>query len=292
MRRLKSWLLAALAAMAAAQGAKAQNAAPICPTRSTGGSLVRNPLDLIGQSGVLNAAFTIRSEQLVYLKECFIYQAATGPVEAPTLRVNPGEQIVLNLTNHLSYTPPPPLQRPAKSMPATGLAKVPMRTTAGDPCSGGNMVATSTNIHFHGLNIPPLCHHDDVLNTTIENTDSAFEFKFRIPITEPPGMYWYHPHLHGFSTLQVNGGASGVPIVDGMENAKPQVSGLPERVFVIRQQFSDPNSWLGGPYQLTVNFQPAVSPNLPIIQMRPGSREFWRVANASSQAFLALYNSR
>lgn len=69
----------------------------------------------------------------------------------------------------------------------------------------------------------------------------------------------------------------------------PQVGGLPERVLIIRQQFTNPNSWIPGPYQLTLNYQPAVSPfPLPIIQLQPGVKEFWRVVNASSQQFLTL----
>ena len=159
-----------------------------------------------------------------------------------------------------------------------------------DPlCTGGTMGPTSTNIHFHGLNIPPVCHQDEIINTDIENTDPAFKYQILIPQNDAPGMYWYHPHLHGASTLQLNGGAAGALIVDGMETVKPQVGGLPERVLIIRQQFTNPNSWIAGPYQLTLNFQPASSPlPLPIIQMQPGVTEFWRVANASTQAFLNL----
>ena len=64
---------------------------------------------------------------------------------------------------------------------------------------------------------------------------------------------------------------------------------MPERVLIIRQQFRNPNSWIAGPYQLTLNYQPSEAPfPSPIIQMQPGVKEFWRVANASSQAFLSL----
>jgi len=152
------------------------------------------------------------------------------------------------------------------------------------------MVATSTNIHFHGLNIPPVCHQDEILMTDIENTDAPFQYKFQVPTNDAPGMYWYHPHLHGVVTLQVNGGAPGALIIGGIEKLKPQVAGLPERVFVIRQQFTNPNSWLPGPNQLTLNYQPAIAPfsTSPIVKMKPGVKEFWRVANASSQAFLSL----
>jgi FtsP/CotA-like multicopper oxidase with cupredoxin domain len=60
-------------------------------------------------------------------------------------------------------------------------------------------------------------------------------------------------------------------------------------VFVIRQQFPG-GVWLPGPYQLTVNYVPSDFPNFPppVLNTKPGVKEFWRVANASTQAFLAL----
>jgi len=70
----------------------------------------------------------------------------------------------------------------------------------------GLMTATSTNLHFHGLTIPPVCHQDDVLNTSIQPGDAPFQYRFRVPANEPPGLYWYHPHIHGFSKVQVLAG--------------------------------------------------------------------------------------
>jgi FtsP/CotA-like multicopper oxidase with cupredoxin domain len=289
IHRSLSIILAAglLAGSAAAQSAS-------CPPRPTTGSVVNNPPELSSQNGVLNASFTFRSsfDTSGYLHECYIYQTTQGPVEAPTLRLNPGDQLALDLTNRLTYLPPPPpgpqAARSTAGMP--GMQGMSGRTTPNDPCTGGTMVATSTNIHFHGLNIPPICHEDEILSTDIENTDAPFQYRFQIPMNDAPGMYWYHPHLHGEVTLQVNGGAPGALIIGGIEKLKPQVGGLPERVFMVRQQFTNPNSWIAGPYQLTLNYQPAIYPSAtaPIIRMKPGAKEFWRVANASSQAFLAL----
>jgi FtsP/CotA-like multicopper oxidase with cupredoxin domain len=100
-------------------------------------------------------------------------------------------------------------------------------------------------------------------------------------------LYWYHPHVHGFTEFQVNGGAAGAIVVEGMEKYRPEVTGLTERVFVIRQQYLVP--WIPGPYQLTINYQVASSLGLkPIIQMKPNEKQFWRVANASIQDFLQL----
>jgi len=261
-----------------------------CPDRPSAGSVVLNPYEVDSQSGVLQAGFTLQSaiDNSGFLHECYIYQGSSGPAEAPTLALNPGDQLQLTLTNRLSYLPPPPPGALAHGS-MHGMAGM-SRTVPNDACTGGAISATATNMHFHGLNVPPKCHMDEVIHTTIENTDPPFQYKITIPKNDSPGMYWYHPHLHGETTLQVNGGAAGVLIINGMENVKPQVAGLPERVMVVRQQFQNPNSWIAGPNQLTLNFQPAISPTLPapVIQMQPGAQEFWRVANATSQAFLNL----
>ena len=97
------------------------------------------------------------------------------------------------------------------------------------------MTASSTNLHFHGLMIPPVCHQDDVLHTVVGPSAAPFEYRFQIP-DQPPGLYWYHPHIHGFTKAQVLGGASGALIVEGIERVNPQLAGLPERVLVIRDQ--------------------------------------------------------
>jgi len=264
-----------------------------CPARPTSGSVVNNPPEISSTNGVLTADFAFRSSTDAggYLHECYTYQTSSGPVEAPTLRLNPGDRLILNLANRLTYSPPtPPGPKTRIHQSMASMPGMHDRVTANDPCSGGAITATSTNIHFHGLNIAPKCHMDDILQTVIENTDDPFQYSFQIPPNDQPGLYWYHPHVHGEVTLQVNGGASGPLVINGIEKLKPQVAGLPERIFVVRQQFTNPNSWVAGPYQMTLNYQPSVYPSFPppIIQMQPGAQEFWRIINASSEAFLNL----
>jgi FtsP/CotA-like multicopper oxidase with cupredoxin domain len=185
-----------------------------------------------------------------------------------------------------------------------------------DSCAGGGeMSAVATNIHFHGLSIPAECHQDDVLRTSVLPGDPGFEYRFRIPATQPPGLYWYHPHMHGFSKVQVLGGASGALIVEGIERANSELAGLPERVLVIRDQdLLNPNavpldsgpvappvvldpdgdvrntgSGTGKPAKdLSVNFIPVPYPSYEpaVIQMKPQERQLWRVLNASAITYL------
>lgn len=188
-----------------------------------------------------------------------------------------------------------------------------------EPCASGSssMTALSTNLHFHGLTVPPVCHQDDVLKTSIQPGAPSFEYRFRIPEDEPPGLYWYHPHIHGFTKAQVLGGASGAIIVEGIERANKQVAGLPERVLVIRDQDlvnpdappskSEPvvpkmlidrdgdaannGTGFGKPAKdLSINYVPVPYPDYPtaVMKMKPGERQLWRVLNASAITYLNL----
>lgn len=155
------------------------------------------------------------------------------------------------------------------------------------------------------------------MKTSVQPRDAPFDYRFRVPEDEPPGLYWYHPHIHGFSKGQVLGGASGALIVEGIERAKKEVSGLPERVLVIRDQdLMHPNAppaasepvvpkfmvdrdgdaanngtGFGEPAKdLSINYVPVPYPDYPpgVIHMRPGERQLWRVLNASAITYLNL----
>jgi FtsP/CotA-like multicopper oxidase with cupredoxin domain len=276
-------------------------AAQDCPARPAVGSVVQNPYSISSQNGTLTAAFSMAKsvDTFGYTHYCYRYNAGGQVMEAPTLRVSPGDTLHLHIVNNI--VDPDAMKMTMK--PSSDPGK-----TCGD--SGAETV-DSTNVHFHGLNIAPTCHQDDVIHTLIQPGTPGFQYSIQIPKTEPPGLYWYHPHIHGFTEFQVNGGAAGAIVVEGMGRFRPEVKGLPERIFVIRQQYLVP--WIPGAYQLTLNYiraqssggdgdgvAPAIRGKLPhpelnplpppppVIQMQAGQQEFWRVANASLQDFLQL----
>jgi len=286
MRRFLKWGFAVQFIALAFLSASAQ--LPRCPLRPNAGSVVLDPPALSSQNGALSLDLTMRNavDALDFMHYCFDYMSSTGLVEAPTLRLNPGDTLTINLTNDLTTNASPALLHDRH-------APVHMHQMADapgtDPCNSKVVNTNTTNIHFHGLNIPPVCHQDDVLNTLIQPSKTPFQYQIQIPANEPPGLYWYHPHPHGFTGLQVSGGAAGAIIVNGIEKIKPQVTGLTERIFFIRQQIPIGGSDEVGS-QLTLNFQPAIYPkaDAPIIRINPGEKQFWRVANASNTAFLSL----
>ncbi len=69
-------------------------------------------------------------------------------------------------------------------------------------CGALNMTDASVNLHYHGANVPPICHQDEVIRTII-NTGEQFRYEVHFPKNEPSGLYWYHPHIHGLSTAAV-----------------------------------------------------------------------------------------
>lgn len=291
MTRFFKWALAVQIVGWAFLTASAQ--LPECPVRPSVGSIVQDGLSLSSTNGALSLALVMKNgvDSQGFTHYCFDYRAANGSlVEAPTLRLNPGDTLNLSLDDQLNV--PSPTGSNNRYSPKiehmSGMSSS-ADSSSTNPCQSTTVNFNTTNVHFHGLNVPPVCHQDDVINTLIQ-TGQKFGYQIQIPANEPPGLYWYHPHPHGFTALQVNGGAAGAIIVNGIEKVKPQVQGLTERVFMIRQQFLNPMAWIPGVYQLTLNFQPALAPASPspIIQMQAGEKQFWRVANASTQAFIAL----
>lgn len=270
------------------------------------GAEVPEPPDLRSVNGILEVDLSVHDfrEPDGSVRYCYVLPDGR---QSPALRLSPGDLLILRLTNSLAD-----VDKQTQSAHAGHSKK-----RAADPCTSGAMTPVSTNLHFHGLSVPPVCHQDDVLRTSVQPTDPPFEYRFQIPANQPPGLYWYHPHIHGFSSRQVLGGASGPLVIEGLERATPQVAGLPERIFVIRDQdLVNPNAppsrsepvvprklidrdgdsantgtGFGKPAKdLSINFVPVPYPDYPpaMIRMRPGERQLWRIVNAGSVTYLNL----
>src|SRR5271156_39879 len=241
MLQRRSGLLAALslgaALMSLISGARAASAEEDPCVRPAPGSAVTEPKDLRSEHGVLKLDLQVRNYREADGSVRYCYRLPDG-TESPTLRLHPGDWLILHLKNELEKLGPSaqPHGHAHAHEARSHAALAAQGTKSSDPCSSGMMSAMATNLHFHGLTVPPVCHQDDVLKTSIQPGDPPFEYRFQIPAGEPPGLYWYHPHIHGFSKAQVLGGASGALIVEGIERSNRELAGLPERVFIIRDQ--------------------------------------------------------
>jgi FtsP/CotA-like multicopper oxidase with cupredoxin domain len=277
MRRIHTFLVFFFALCLSASAVSAFGA--VCP-RSLVGGAVLEPLDLYSHNGVLNVSLTYYTR--VDLGGITLY-CFMGPnaEQSPTLHVYPGDSLYITLTNGL------PPSAAMGGMPALALT-----SNTSPNCGDKVMTGGSTNLHFHGTNLPPVCHQDEVIKTLI-NSGETFQYLLQFPKDEPPGLYWYHPHVHGISEAALQGGATGAIIVEGLENVNPEVASLPARTLMIRDQVlpaslasnSDAPAW-----DLSVNYAVVAYPTYTpvILPMRPGQKQFWRMVNSSADTILKV----
>jgi FtsP/CotA-like multicopper oxidase with cupredoxin domain len=259
-----------------------------CP-RLAAGSVVHNPPALFSQNGVLNVRFSYQTVTDFAGRQLFCFMTPNG-LENPTLHVNAGDTLNITVTNN---TPASPIEE-ALNAPN---------------CGDIDMTGSSMNIHYHGTNTTPACHGDNVVKTLI-NPGSTFQYSLQFPTDEPPGLYWYHPHVHGLAELALLGGGVGALVVDGIENVQPAVSGLGQQIFVIGDQAQvqglgegPGNCGVDIPFQdLTINKVPidshatvnskgqttSITFTPATIHMGNGATQFWRVSNSTADTILDL----
>jgi FtsP/CotA-like multicopper oxidase with cupredoxin domain len=149
----------------------------------------------------------------------------------PTMRVRPGQSLWIKLINKMTEPlgPHEPnaedywkmLQNPGEhikyqfyhrsvsdpSQMKVDVANVPKRFDA-------------TNLHLHGLDIAvhmfdPVGTHDPAAPHIAVDPGECYCYRFQVPHHHPSGLYWYHPHLHGSTAIQLWGGMLGVLYVEG-----------------------------------------------------------------------------
>ena len=126
------------------------------------------------------------------------------------------------------------------------------------------------------MSVSPQGNSDNVFVQVHPGTQ--FDYAVRIPShgRQGPGLFWYHPHAHGFVTKQILGGMSGGLVVEGSDRLYPILSGLPERFFLIKHaELGEGNEIISINGQLN-----------PLIDIRPGEMQFWRIAHIGATLFI------
>jgi FtsP/CotA-like multicopper oxidase with cupredoxin domain len=289
-----SFLFASLAlalALSVPQAAAAVTPAT-CP-RYTAGSTIIEPKDLFSSHGILRVDLTYRTRVDEFGNTLYCYMMDDG-TQSPTLHVRPGDELLISLKNDLPSSITPSFvshSMPGMSgMPELSIVSGQSRQASAN-CGGMMMTSTSTNMHFHGTNTPPTCHQDEVIKTLI-NSGESFQYDLHIPLNEPPGLYWYHPHIHGISEPAVQGGATGAIIVEGIENINHNVAGLPERTLIVRDNLvpGAPDADDVPAWDLSLNYIPVAYPAYTpaIIPIKPLQKQFWRVLNSAADTIIDL----
>ncbi|MEL6442492.1 MAG: multicopper oxidase domain-containing protein [Cyanobacteria bacterium J06621_8] len=238
---------------------------------------------------------------------------------APTLCVDPGDKISLNVTNNLSINTPPPTENNQEST----YCKPNQNPQASPPTSSvGNTPGclNTTNLHFHGLHVSPLSvdtngepvssgtvpasqiqeSSDDVLYDLEPGADN--QYCPWLPAFHAPGTHWYHAHHHGSTAIQAAEGLAGALIVKEPEGQEI-CPGAPDVVMIMQEE---PQALTGvngltaqenldrGIYERTGRGNSGTflinGEKEPTLKLQKGEIQRWRFINATStpRAFTLL----
>ena len=197
-------------------------------------------------------------------------------IPAPTLRVDAGDRLRIKVVNQLPANPP-------SSDPARHLR-----------------FPNSTNLHTHGLHVTPGIVSPGVYGDYVMDDPQlgiqpgqSRQHEYQIRLDHPPGAYWYHPHLHGSSAIQVGSGMAGALVIRGAIDQVPEIAAAVERVFMFQAPITDAAGRLESFAQVAENFT-ADPPFLvngvrrPRLVLRRGEVQNWRFLNADIFRFLNL----
>ncbi|MFJ4142187.1 multicopper oxidase family protein [Pseudomonas sp. NPDC089734] len=124
------------------------------------------------------------------------------PFVAPTINATPGDTVRVTLNNNLPKDPSCTDSHAKVDKPH---------------CFNG------TNLHSHGLWVSPTGNSDNVLLSI--NPGVSFQYEYNIPEDHPAGTFWYHPHRHGSTALQVGSGMAGALVIHGDRKPTPDTNG-------------------------------------------------------------------
>src|SRR5215203_3492543 len=225
---------------------------PATPVSAEVGASLTEPPILRSADGRLDVTLEAQFGPAVMGGRAVTTYTYNGHAPGPTMRLQPGDSLGVTLTNQMDQP---------------------------------------TNLHTHGLHVSPSGNSDNVFVHLMPG--ETFSYEYAIPQDGTsglytPGFYWYHPHMHGNSTDQVEGGMAGALVVEGKLDALPGIRDLPERLLVLQAtQFDADGAAITSPeideIAIFVNGQ-----SQPTLAIAPGETQRWRILNASSFMFVNL----
>jgi FtsP/CotA-like multicopper oxidase with cupredoxin domain/peroxiredoxin len=225
-------------------------------------------------NGLLRTTLVVKYGDNVIHGSRVYLRSYNGRLVGPTLRARPGDVLKLRVENRLPEVPEPRVH--AINVPHA---------------------LNSTNIHTHGLHVSPEGNSDNVYLDI--KPDQVRDYEIKIPKDHVAGTFFYHPHRHGSVALQMSSGMSGALIVEGGLDEVPEIKQAQERIFVFHQIPFDSQGLVeslatlydGHPkkhWDESGRFTTINGVALPVITMRPGEVQRWRVIHSGIHESLTL----
>ena len=235
-----------------------------------GGGDFRNPEEIVSKGKTLRATLEVKYAEN-QIASCIVnLRSYNGNLVGPTLRAKPGDRLEIIIKNMLPLNPP---MDPQDIL--------------------DHREFNTTNLHTHGLHVSPEEISDNVLRKMAPDPDSeGYRVIIDIPKKHPAGTFWYHPHVHGSTAIQVSSGMAGALIIEGGLDEVPAIKAAEEKILVLQQisydtqgrieSFETSLGFQGGKSQwLNLHRQHTINGQLyPTLTMRPGEMQRWRLIHA------------
>ena len=242
------------------------------------GQPLREPERLEATDGVLSTTLTAAMATVTIGGRSVRSQVYNGSFPGPTLVVDPGDQLNVLLRNRLN----------PRYLPYGTSSQVPAQLFPGQPYAGFTQpLGNITNLHVHGMHVSPTRPADDVLLSV--RPGGSFQYRYALPAAHPAGVFWYHPHGHKYTDMQVGQGQAGAIIVRGGLDELPGIKGLKDRLMVIQNVEVLNGAVAGSQYQVPVHRLITINGQVqPRVDIQPGETQRWRLVNASTERFLQI----
>ncbi|GMU91687.1 MAG: hypothetical protein AMXMBFR4_07450 [Candidatus Hydrogenedentota bacterium] len=241
---------------------------------------LRTVEERVSSNGLLESRLHVRFAENRIGQRVLMSRTYEGKIPGPTLRVRAGDTLRLRIKNEL-----PPNE---DGMGHKGGVR--------DVAAPHDF--NTTNFHSHGLHVSPRGKSDNPFRAFEPGSSKWVEIA--IPEDHPAGTYFYHPHHHGSVTVQMLGGMAGALIIEGDIDEVPEIAAAKERILVLQElrvnedgetPLLDHEAFHGGTHASfpgtellrTVNGQVN-----PVIKMRPGEVQRWRLVHAGVDDFLPV----
>src|SRR5579863_1513277 len=167
------------------------------------GQPFQNPPAIRSENGILKGPLVVKYTDpgVTKIADCpLTLRSFNGALVGPTLRLKPGDAIQLDLQNRLPKESAEELEWQYQ-----------------DEAKQAHIVTrphsfNTTNLHYHGLHVSPSGNSDNVLLAIRPGEEEQYDVK--IPTDHPAGTFWYHPHAHGSTAIQVGSGMAGAIIIE------------------------------------------------------------------------------
>jgi suppressor of ftsI len=253
------------------------------PPTPAGGLPLAQPAVYTSHHGALNVTLVASEKRVEIAGQMVLAKVYNGSFAAPTLVVDPGDLVRVKLVDHLDQP---------------------------------------TNLHFHGLEVSPSGHADNIFVSV--NPGSSFQYSFRLPRTAPTGTFWYHSHemvpsaqmasspiMKSLTLLchtafdaidessayasttseeQVFDGLSGLLEVQGLRNDLARsLRDIPERYLALRDVQIVDGQIVSSDINSDAPTTRLVDGQLdPRITIAPGETELWHLGNIGADIFYDL----